>query len=166
MSWETNLNGVTLRDAPDCGGAGEKIVQSDDRVAFRQQAIAHVRADESGGSGNDNAQCSSVSFILTKPGRASHATFKRTVYVRPILAGKCDSWRISPLFGSLFWFRFRKVLDVIRARAPRRISSCAAGAAHPAIPVGSDAARQGDPTAPAARTGARLRVLGISVRSR
>jgi hypothetical protein len=33
-------------------GAGEEIVDSHHRVAFRQQAIAHMRPDESRRSGN------------------------------------------------------------------------------------------------------------------
>jgi hypothetical protein len=37
-------------------GTGEEIVNSYYRVPLRQQAIAHVRADESGSSSNQNAQ--------------------------------------------------------------------------------------------------------------
>jgi len=36
--------------------AREEIIDGNDRVILRQQAIAHVRADESGSSSNQNAQ--------------------------------------------------------------------------------------------------------------
>ena len=37
-------------------GAGQKIVEAHHRVAFRQQPVAHMGADETGGPGYDNSQ--------------------------------------------------------------------------------------------------------------
>jgi hypothetical protein len=49
------------------GCAGQKIVQRDHAVAFRQETVAHVRPDEPGGAGNDYSQGLSIPSILTKP---------------------------------------------------------------------------------------------------
>ncbi len=40
--------------------AGQKIIQRDHCVAFRQKTIAHMRPDKPGGAGNDYSQMPSI----------------------------------------------------------------------------------------------------------
>ena len=46
--------------------AGKKVVQRRYFVAFRQQAVAHMRPDKTRGSGNDDSQIPSELFILSE----------------------------------------------------------------------------------------------------
>src|SRR6266567_9547639 len=71
----------------------QQVVESYYSVAFRNQAVAHVRADKAGGAGNDDSQISSCIFsgcpyliqaariffelssILAEPVSQAHVTF-------------------------------------------------------------------------------------------
>ena len=64
---------------------------------------------------------------------------------------------------TLFWWRFQKVLHIIRgSRATTDFEVSPLGTEDQAVPVGSHAAGEGDRAAPPSRLGARLRVLGFS----
>ena len=52
--------------------ARQKIVERHHGVALRQQAVADVRADESGGAGNDDAQISSRTLYSSGACRSVH----------------------------------------------------------------------------------------------
>src|ERR1039458_6834286 len=71
-------------------GAGEEIVNSHHRMALRQQAIAHVRADESGGSGNQNAQAKYPVRLICSGLRGPLCYIQRLPHGPPFLAGNRD----------------------------------------------------------------------------
>ena len=133
------------------------------------EAVAHVRPDKPGGAGNDNSQMSLHRFILAKPAAGSHATFKIGLYMtdaswmeRAVLARDSSSLR-----SALFWWRFRKVLHVIRrSRATPDFELSPLGPRIRQFLWEVHAAGQSDRAAAAARARPRLRVLGISAPSR
>src|SRR5215469_2619673 len=54
---------LDVRRAP-----GEEIVHGDDRVAFRQQRVAQVRAEEPGATGDQRARSHGKDFFLAVEG--------------------------------------------------------------------------------------------------
>ena len=91
-------------------------------MAFRQQAVAKVRADEPGGSGNDYAQISSKPYskrgayerafalrmIHSKVDRMTDASWTERALVLVLMAASI----------ALFWRRFQKVFIIIRRSRP------------------------------------------------
>jgi len=67
---------------------------------------------------------------------------------------------------TLFWLRFRKVLEAIRGARATPISRWRRWARASASPLGGDGASEGDRPAAPARRGPRIRLLGFLPRSR
>src|SRR5437763_10154443 len=92
-----------------------------------------------------------------------HVTVKTDFYVRRIMGRPCGSRRVTPHLAGPLLVALPKgsACDPGFARHAR-FRSCPLLAAHPAIPLGGDAAGQSDRAAAPARIGACLCVLGLS----
>ncbi len=135
--------------------AGDQIVQADDAVAFRQQAVAQMRTDETGGPRNqmfhllDLNVCGNAHATFEKvPGFSPFEIIVFLVLLAASAGGFCGALRQSG------------------AQDPRSQAGCGfqagvRGQARLGFRFGSSAAEQSDPRAAAAGPRARFRVLGI-----
>ncbi len=143
-------------------GARQEIVDSDHGVALRQQAVAHVRPNESGGAGYQNPQTETLLIETTAGFRGPLCYIQRLPHGPPILAGNRAPGDPVMHLRIPFLAAFPQA-GGCHPPVPRqsRFQAPSARAAHPPIRLGSDAARQGDPRTAPARHRARLRVLGL-----